>query len=237
MLLQEIILRLILSIFIGGIIGYEREYTNSPAGFRTHILVSVGATIISLIQVQMIGESINLIGNNPTLANAIKIDMGRLGAQVISGIGFLGAGSILHTKGSIKGLTTAASIWVVGCVGLAIGFGYYAISVLGCISIVLVLVTLKRFEQKFISNSGIHKISIHYINKGEVMKFIEGYISGKGIKIKNLEFYMNDLDRNCGVSIETCLLTIKVPKSLEINELLIQWSINQSIVKIHEIKE
>ncbi len=237
MLLQEIVLRLLLSIFIGGIIGYEREYTNSPAGFRTHILVSVGATIISLIQVQMVGESITLIGNNPTLANAIKIDMGRLGAQVISGIGFLGAGSILHSKGSIKGLTTAASIWVVGCVGLAIGLGYYAISVLGCICLVLVLVSLKKFEQKFISNSGILKICVKYTNKRAVMTFIEGYISEKGIKIKNLEFYMNDLDESCGTNIETCLLTLKVPKSLEVNEILIHLSINESIVKIHEIKE
>lgn len=235
--LREIILRLFLSILIGGIIGYEREYTNSPAGFRTHILVSVGATIISLIQVQMVGDSISLIGNNPNLANSIKIDMGRLGAQVISGIGFLGAGSILHTKGSIKGLTTAASIWVVGCVGLAIGLGYYAISVLGCIAIVLVLVTLKRFEQKFISNSGIHKICIQYTEKSEVMKFIEGYINGKAIKIKNLEFYMNDLDENSHEKNETCLLTLKVPKSLDVNELLIQWSINDSIVKVYEIKE
>ncbi|MFT5871235.1 MAG: hypothetical protein ACI8WT_000153 [Clostridium sp.] len=82
--------------------------------------------------------------------------------------------------------------------GLAIGLGYYAISVLGCISIVLV--TLKRFQKKFISNSGNIKICIQYTNKGEVMKFI-------------------------------------APKSLEINELLIHWSINESIVKIHEIKE
>ncbi len=235
--LHEIILRLFLSIIIGGIIGYERESTNSPAGFRTHILVSVGATIISLIQVQMVGESISLIENDPNLANAIKIDMGRMGAQVISGIGFLGAGSILHTKGSIKGLTTAASIWVVGCVGLAIGLGYYAISVLGCISIVLVLVTLKRFQKKFISNSGILKICIQYTNKGEVMKFIEGYISGKGIKVKNLEFSMNDLDEKADLNIETCLLTLKAPNSLEINELLIHWATNESIVKIHEIKE
>lgn len=86
--IYEIIIRLLLAVVIGGSIGYERESNNRPAGFRTHILVTLGATIISLIQVQMLEESIKLMEGNPTLANAMKIDMGRLGAQVVSGIGY-----------------------------------------------------------------------------------------------------------------------------------------------------
>lgn len=233
--LQEIGLRLLLAIVIGGVIGYERESTNSPAGFRTHILVALGATVISLIQVEMVNKSIVLITADPNLSNSLKIDMGRLGAQVVSGVGFLGAGTIIHTKGSIKGLTTAASLWVVACVGLAIGFGYYSISILAGIAIVLVLVTLKRFENKFITNRGLCKIYIEYINKQEAMNCIEVYMLKKGIKIANIEFYVNDtseLDK-----IKSCLITIEVPKAMSINEVLVQCSTNEYITQIYELKE
>ncbi|SHI81388.1 MgtC family protein [Clostridium cavendishii DSM 21758] len=149
--LSEIILRLILAVIIGGAIGFERESHNRPAGFRTHILVALGATIISIIQVQMFDEAMNLIKEKPELVNVIKIDFGRLGAQVVSGIGFLGAGTIIHKRGSIEGLTTAATLWVVGCLGLAVGLGYYTVSILGTIAVILILVILKRFEDKFIN--------------------------------------------------------------------------------------
>lgn len=233
--LQEIGLRLLLSIIIGGVIGYERESTNSPAGFRTHILVALGATVISLIQVEMVNKSMVLIAADPTLANSIKIDMGRLGAQVVSGIGFLGAGTIIHTKGSIKGLTTAASLWVVACVGLATGFGYYSISILAGIAIVLVLVTLKRFENRFINNRGICKVYIEYIDKQEAMSCIEGYMLKKGIKIANIEFYVNDIDETN--EIKSCLITVELPKTMEINELLIQCGTNEYITQIYELKD
>ncbi|SFC30997.1 MgtC/SapB family protein [Clostridium uliginosum] len=233
--LQEIGLRLVLSILISGVIGYEREATNSPAGFRTHILVALGATIISLIQVEMVSQSIIMISTDEVLANSIKIDMGRLGAQVVSGIGFLGAGTIIHTKGSIKGLTTAASLWVVACVGLAIGFGYYSISILGGISIVLVLVSLKKFEKKFITNAGNYKVYMSYIDKSEAMKCIEQCIVTKGIKIINLEFYVEEDEES--KKIKSCLLTIKIPKYFTLNEFLLQCGANQYINQIYEVKD
>lgn len=109
----ELILRLLLSALVGGLIGLEREANNRPAGFRTHILVSIGSALIMLISSQaFIG-----LGEN--------YDPARLAAQVVSGIGFLGAGTIIRDGSNIKGLTTAASIWVCGGLGLAIGAGYY----------------------------------------------------------------------------------------------------------------
>jgi putative Mg2+ transporter-C (MgtC) family protein len=145
----DIIIRLALCILAGGLIGYEREFKNRPAGFRTHILVCIGACIISMIQKFSLEETVRIINENPQLANALKADIGRLGAQVITGVGFLGAGTIIHDKGLVKGLTTAASIWVVACIGLAIGLGYYAISILSVISVFIVLVALKKFELWF----------------------------------------------------------------------------------------
>lgn len=136
---KEIFIRLLLSIIFSGLIGFEREKNNSSAGLKTHILVSMGATIISLIQIDTLG----LVADIDPKIN-IRVDAVRLIAQVVSGIGFLGAGAIMTTKRSIIGLTTAASIWGVSGIGLALGMGFYEISIVGTILILMVLVGFKR---------------------------------------------------------------------------------------------
>src|SRR3712207_7952470 len=98
------IAKLLLAVIIGGAVGYEREFKNRPAGFRTHILVCIGATVISMIQMYTIRDISAMIMNHSQLAGGIKSDVGRMGAQVISGVGFLGAGTIIHERGSVKGL-------------------------------------------------------------------------------------------------------------------------------------
>lgn len=142
---KVIIVRLIAAVLVGGLIGYEREHENSPAGFRTNILVCVGAAVVSLISESNLQRAMEL-ANNPMYQNMIKVDIGRLGAQVISGIGFLGAGTILVEKGTIKGLTTAATLWLVACLGLAIGQGLYAISVTGAVIVVITLSLFKKAD-------------------------------------------------------------------------------------------
>jgi putative Mg2+ transporter-C (MgtC) family protein len=149
MRIADVAIRLTVAIIVGGCIGYEREMKSMPAGFRTHILVCVGAAVVSMIQLFIIQDTIRLIQQNPGLESVLKADYGRLGAQVITGVGFLGAGTILRDKGSVKGLTTAASIWTVACIGLAIGLGYYFLSLLSTICVFLVLVVLKKFEAIF----------------------------------------------------------------------------------------
>ena len=152
--IEHIVFRLIVAIIIGGLIGFERGNINSPAGFRTHMLVCLGTTVISLIQVSMASQAIELITINEDLAGVINVDLARLGAQAITGIGFLGAGTIIHSKGAVRGLTSAASLWSVGSLGLAIGMGYYAVAVSATVGIILVLTLLKKFQNKFISNGG-----------------------------------------------------------------------------------
>lgn len=142
----EILLRFVLSIFVGGLIGYEREYQNRPAGFITHILVCVGASIIAMIQILIVEDSIHMLLMYPNLASSLKVDSGRLVSQVVSGVGFLGAGAILHNKGSVTGLTTAATLWVVACIGIAIGMGYYFLSITSAIGVFCVLVILKKVK-------------------------------------------------------------------------------------------
>ena len=132
--LWEVCLRLLCAMAVGLVIGTEREYTNRPAGMRTHILVALGACSV-MITGELIFARYQAMGAAP--------DPARLGAQVITGVGFLGAGTILREGSNVKGLTTAASLWAVACLGLAAGGGYCAVALLG---MVFILVTLTIFE-------------------------------------------------------------------------------------------
>ena len=111
---KAILLRLVVGCILGGLIGWERELNDRPAGFRTHILVTVGSALIMII-------SINIFHMFPDS----DADPGRIAAQVVSGIGFLGAGTIIREGINVRGLTTAASLWAVAAIGLAIGAGFY----------------------------------------------------------------------------------------------------------------
>lgn len=132
--LGEICLRLLCAMVVGMVIGTEREYTNRPAGMRTHILVALGACAV-MITGQLIFVQYKALGGTP--------DPSRLSAQVITGVGFLGAGTILREGTNVKGLTTAASLWAVACLGIAAGGGYYTVALAG---MVFIFITLTIFE-------------------------------------------------------------------------------------------
>ena len=148
-----VFLRLLLAVIFGGIVGIERERNNKPAGFRTYILVCFGAAIVSIVQDQLRINIFNLEKDFPDLTSFMKSDLGRLGAQVISGIGFLGAGSIIKEKGEVEGLTTAAGIWATGCVGLGIGWGFYNIAIIAIIFMLIIMTALKKVETIFMKKS------------------------------------------------------------------------------------
>ena len=117
----DVMLRVLFALVVGFIIGVEREYKNRPAGLRTHVLVCLGACSIALLESLQLHTSIVNASSNLS----VSITIGRMSAQVISGIGFLGAGTIFTAQKKITGLTTAAGLWNVACLGLMIGFGYY----------------------------------------------------------------------------------------------------------------
>jgi putative Mg2+ transporter-C (MgtC) family protein len=116
--------RLVIAVLLGGIIGYERERAAKPAGVRTHGMVSLGAALFAVISLYGFGE---------------RGDPARVAAQIVSGIGFLGAGLILHHRGSVQGLTTAASVWVTAAIGLAVGVGMAAMAVVTALLVYLLL--------------------------------------------------------------------------------------------------
>ena len=132
------IFKLLLSMLLGATVGYERRLKGQTAGLRTFALIAMGATLAMLISIYIPQVYFGLKNGDP----------GRIAAQVVSGIGFLGAGAIIQMKGSVRGLTTAAGIWISACIGLAVGAGMYVISVIATLLIIFILVNIERIEQR-----------------------------------------------------------------------------------------
>ena len=132
------IVKLVLSLVLGSLIGFERRLKGQIAGLRTFALIAMGATLAMLISIYIPQVYLGLKNGDP----------GRIAAQVVSGVGFLGAGAIIQMKGSVRGLTTAAGIWMTACIGLAVGAGMYAIAIAATLLILFILVNIERFEQR-----------------------------------------------------------------------------------------
>ncbi|WP_053956494.1 MgtC/SapB family protein [Inediibacterium massiliense] len=212
----EIIFRLILASILGGLVGLERESNNRPAGFRTHILVTTGSALVMLVSMYGFnGFGVGGSGGEPA----------RLAAQVVSGIGFLGAGTILRQGNSVHGLTTAASLWVCACIGLAIGNGYYIGGLATAVIVLFSLVSLGLFEKNLFQSK--YK-TIHIICKerpglvGEIGTVVGKYCA----TIKHIKMCAEDEDYDLHLD-----MTIKIPTHFEANALF------ESIRKIEGIKQ
>ena len=132
------VFKLTLSLLLGCVVGLERKRKGQIAGLRTFALISMGATLAMILSIYIPQEYMGLKNGDP----------GRVAAQVITGVGFLGAGAIIQMKGSVRGLTTAAGIWMVATIGMAVGVGMYLVSVIATLLIIFILVTLERYEHK-----------------------------------------------------------------------------------------
>lgn len=183
--MKILLAKLISAIIIGGIIGLERKSRKKPAGLITNILVCLGSTLIAIEQQALMMKSIDLINANPNLAAALKVDVGRLTAQVISGIGFLGGGVILQTKGSIKGITTAATLWVVAAIGISLGSGDFIIAYMTFIATLIVLIGIKKIEVLTLDRRKIKKISIEYYENDMILKELKDAFLSRSIKVSS----------------------------------------------------
>ncbi|WP_342985972.1 MgtC/SapB family protein [Clostridium saudiense] len=197
--LVSIILRLTMAVIFGGIIGYGRERERRPAGLRTHILVSIGATLAMITNIYMCK-----IYNGYT-------DPTRLGAQVISGIGFLGAGTIIVTgKNKVRGLTTAAGLWACACMGLAIGAGFYSGAIIGCLFISAVTVALANIDKKINRNS--RNITLYIlVNSTTAASRLLQDIQSKNVKISDIEISNNNVSSNDLIGV---LLGLKISREV-----------------------
>lgn len=221
----EIGQRLLIAVIMSGLIGFDREFKSRPAGMRTHILVCVGATMIAILQAELYLNAIEQIVKDPVLANAIKIDQTRLIAQVVSGIGFLGAGTIIVTKRSVAGLTTAASLWTVACLGLVIGMGYYELAFIGFIVIQSTLSLLK----KIIVVPSIKNLEVKYVHRSETKEFIIEYFLEHKVEVKDTNVSVEILNSR---RVYTNIYTIEIPKNYNIYELIEELSAHENVRKI-----
>ncbi|TGD22580.1 MgtC/SapB family protein [Companilactobacillus suantsaicola] len=211
-----------------GIIGLDRAYKHRPAGLRTHILVCLGACIIALIQKNLSYNALTIAQTYPQYKGIIRVDEARLIAQVVSGIGFLGAGTIIVENHSIRGLTTAASLWVVACIGIAIGMGNYIIAVSGF----LVVFSVVAFLKKIIRISPVRKIKIEYKEKLATKEFIDDYFRENQISVEDVKFRATKLNNR---NIYTNVYSIDFGKNVNYVDIVENLSMNDNIVKVETI--
>jgi putative Mg2+ transporter-C (MgtC) family protein len=184
--------RLFMAALLGGLIGWEREWHHHPAGFRTHILVSVGSALIMLISIYGFVEFIQV--------PHFTFDPSRISAQVVSGVGFLGAGAILRHGATVSGLTTAASLWVVAAVGLAVGAGYYFPALITTAIVFLGLVLRSQLDQLFGHKKSRAILEVWVSQEDGKLGELVTIIGGKsGIAIKKLRIE-DDKREECKVT-------------------------------------
>lgn len=202
------IFKILFSALVGCIVGVERENKNRPAGLRTHALVAVGATIVMIIPFALEGNS----------DLSLRMDPTRLGAQVISGIGFLGAGTIIRNGTTVKGLTTAASLWVVATIGLAIGAGLYLTSTAAIIIVFIVLKVLGDLEHRHMIKNTDLEIQVIVKNKPGQLGLIGQVLGEYGISIKSID--ISETDESLEKDFVTITLFLKIPRMTDQLKLL-----------------
>ena len=208
------ILRLLVAALLGGIVGLERGSGDRPAGFRTHILVCVGSTLFMLVSIYgfdgvMVPMAADDVGT--------RRDTARIAAQVVSGIGFLGAGTILHEGLTIRGLTTAASLWIVSAIGLAVGSGMLLLASVATALTMVTLVTFHSWEKRFAGNNRSERrfIRVTAQNNPGMITDITGYLAGKSVRIKTMNI-KTDREKN-NLVLE---LYVKVEKGMDLTEIM-----------------
>jgi putative Mg2+ transporter-C (MgtC) family protein len=173
-----IVLKLLMAMACGGAIGFEREIKRKAAGLRTNVLICMGAALYMIISRHISG-------------GAAYTDPARLAAQVVTGIGFLGAGVIMQSRGSVTGLTTAASIFVVGAIGIGIGEGMFGIATLSTVLIIVVLVVLRRVENEIIRRKRLFQYTLMTPDPAEFLERLMDVLEEEHLRLE--DFDVNEL--------------------------------------------
>lgn len=227
--ITDILIRVAIVTVAAGLIGHDREQHSHPAGMRTHILVAVGACILALTQVAACQEIISLSVHSTKAAFAVRADVTRLIAQIVSGIGFLGAGTIVITRRFVSGLTTAASLWTVAAIGLTTGMGYYQIAIIGHAMVLFDLLFLHRI----VPSAPIRKIEIRFYNGPDTSAFLDEYFQKTAIVANHMGFRANNYSSDVEKRIYTSLYKIKLPKDQTYSQIIADLAKNENIIQIH----
>jgi len=175
----DLTIRILVAAALGGLIGLEREWSNHPAGLRTHILVCLGAAAIMLLSIYGFSDFVDEVN--------VRVDPARLAAQVISGIGFLGAGAILRTGSTVSGLTTAASVWVVAAIGLCVGAGFIYPACLTTAIVLVSLFLLNKWEKLLKRNKRSREMIVRIFDRPGTLGKIATILGEQGISIENVK--------------------------------------------------
>ena len=216
----SVTVRLLLAVVCGGAIGIEREFKRRPAGFRTHILICLGAAMTTLTS-QFLSLNMNY-----------NTDVARLGAQVVAGIGFIGAGTIIVTRRQrVKGLTTAAGLWAAAIVGLAIGGGFYEGGVFATILILLAELVFSRMEYRMMDNVPEINLYMEYQDKGSLERVLRIFHE------RQLTILHMEITRAAGSEgYNACaLFSLRLNKSCKVGELLKSILAEEGIVSVEEL--
>lgn len=213
------IVPLLLAALLGGTVGFERESTGRPAGLRTHILVCVGSALVMIVSIEMWKFS----------QGAVNADPGRIAAQVVSGIGFLGAGTIMREGATIRGLTTAASLWVVSAVGLAVGAQLYLPAILGVVIILVTLRSLSELEQRYIRHVGLHSLSISVLDTPGRLAAVASVVARAGGHIQAVSLTPSET-----VGTVTIKLQVKLKPSGGISDVVQELCTTEGVLRVTE---
>ena len=199
--------RLAVATVCGGVIGIERGRKRRPAGFRTHMLVCIGATLAMLISQYL---TVMTVEYWDPLAQGNQTDVSRLGAQVINGIGFLGAGTIIVTgKQEVKGLTTAAGLWASACMGLAIGAGFVEGALVGCVLISVTIIFFSRLEHWLMIRARNINLYIEFENSEDLGAIISA-IKAQDVRIFDVEIQKEKKEQG----IRGAVFSVRLPKRM-----------------------
>jgi len=217
--LTTTVVKLVFALLCGGVLGIERGRKKRPAGFRTYMLVCLGAALV-------------MMTNEFICKRYGTGDPARMGAQVISGIGFLGAGTIIVTgHNRVKGLTTAAGLWAAACIGLAIGIGYYSDALIGCFMILVVMSLLHNLDERVMAATKVLNLYIEFERLSNIGRFIE-YTKEKDIKVSDLEATRSNALDETGIAV---LITLRLPKKEVHTSIMTLLNLSEGVKFIEEV--
>ncbi len=215
----DVFLKTTLSLLCGGVIGIERGRKKRPAGFRTYMLVCLGATLV-----MMTNDYICRIYGSG--------DIARMGAQVVNGIGFLGAGTIITTgHNKVKGLTTAAGLWAAACIGLAIGSGYYEGAIIGTLMIVVIMVVLHSLDRRLLASARVIMLYVE-VKKLDVIRRLSAYAKQNQISVDDIEVEKASLSESTNVA---AILSLRLPAKMIHVELIDHISALDGVLYVEEL--
>ena len=211
--------RLCLAVICGGVIGIEREHKRRPAGFRTHILICLGASLTTITSQYLM------------IYLGMFTDLARLGAQVIAGIGFIGAGTIIVTKRrQVKGLTTAAGLWASAIVGLSVGAGYFEAAFIATLLILFVELVLSRFEYFIMSTARTINLYIEYRHNDALVEMTE-FMRSHHVSVSDLQ-----ITKSGAATQNPCaIFSLELPRKLTHDKLMTALSRVDGVVSVEEL--